>query len=197
MGARMNPPDGTTELPDIKEIAGPDTLPDIWELLGSAGGVVIGLGILTALLVLLYRRLSSRKAVALSPLARVQRRLDALSRDVDSLSANAFSVAVSDALKDYLSQRYGDPLRYETSEEFLQRLSRAGANALPMATRESVTAFLSVADEIKYGRPRDAEARKLPLLDQAREVIREPSGTPPPQSGNPQAGRRRLPPPKA
>ena len=193
----MNPPDGTTELPDIKEIAGPDTLPDFWELLESVGGVVVALVLVGALVVFILRRLSSRKSAALSPLAVARRRLDALEREVDSLSANAFSVAVSDALKDYLSQRYGDPLRYETSEEFLQRLSRAGANALPMSARESVTAFLSVADAIKFGRPRDAEARKLPLLAQAREVIREPSpaetGTP----SQPGRGRRRLPPPKA
>ncbi|MCB1077034.1 MAG: hypothetical protein KDM64_04305, partial [Verrucomicrobiae bacterium] len=65
----------------------------------------------------------------------------------------------------------GDPVRFETGEEFLYRLNQAQANALPMSVREEVGNFLSVSEEIKYGRPPDAEARKLPLLAQAREII--------------------------
>jgi hypothetical protein len=171
-GGRMNPPEGTADLPDIKDIAGPETLPDIWELLVVAGMVVVGLLLATALAIFIFRRLSRKATRAQSPFQIARRRLDDLERQIAELTPNVFSVAVSDTLKDYLSQRYGDAVRYETSEEFLQRLSQARANALPLSTREDVASFLTVADEIKYGRPPDAEAGKVPLLDQARLIIR-------------------------
>lgn len=181
----MNPPEGTAELPDIKDIAGPETLPDFWEWLAMAGMVVVGLLLVMALTLFLFRRLSRSRATALSPLLIARRQLDDLERRSAELSPNAFSVAVSDTLKNYLSQRFGDPVRYETSEEFLLRLSQAKANALPLSTRQAVVDFLSMADEIKYGRPPDAEAGKMPLLEQARVVTREETTTasamPPPR----------------
>lgn len=186
----MNPPAGADGLPDIKDIAGPEPLPDFWEILGAAGLAVLGIAVAAWLIRLVARHLSARR-LADSPLAAARRRLDALERQASDLAPNAFSVAVSDTLKDYLSRRYGDPVRYETSEEFLLRLSRSGAASLPPATRDALAGFLSVADEIKYGRPPDAEARKPPLLVQAREVIREPAPGPAPAASS--GPRRRRP----
>ena len=170
-GGLMNPQTGAKDLPDIADIAGPELLPDFWESMGLFAVGLLVLAAVVGLAIFLYVRHTRKKQSLESPLQIVRRRLDELERDAADLPPNEFSVGVSDALKDYLSKRYGDPVRFETGEEFLYRLNQAQANALPMSVREEVGNFLSVSEEIKYGRPPDAEARKLPLLAQAREII--------------------------
>ena len=183
----MPPESGASPLPDIKDIAGPDSMPSLWETIGLFAGIAVGLAILFGGAVLIFRAATRGRAVGLSPLQRARQKLDGLAALADTLPTNAFSVAVSDTLKDYLSQRFGDPVRFETSEEFLVRLSQTGATTLPPVTREAVVRFLGMADEIKYGRPRDAEGKKLPLLELARETITS--------SVAPQAGESKAPPP--
>lgn len=167
----MPPESGASPLPDIKDIAGPDSLPSLWETIGLFAGIVAGLALLVGAAVWIFRATSRGRTAGLSPLQQARQRLTELAAQADTLPTNAFSVAVSDTLKDFLSQRFGDPVRFETSEEFLVRLSQTGATTLPPATREAVARFLGMADEIKYGRPRDAEGKKLPLLELARETI--------------------------
>ncbi len=167
----MNPTEGNAPLPDIKDIAGPDSLPNVWETVAWIGGILLGLILLTALVVFLYRTLARPQASPPSPLSVARRRLREIGGQIDEMHANAYSLALSRMLEEYLGARFGDPFRYETTEEFLQRLSRAEANALPVSVREKVAAFLTVADEMKYGRPADAESRKRPLHDQAEAVL--------------------------
>lgn len=178
----MNPTEeGNAPLPDIKDIAGPETLPDVWEMIAWIGGVVLGLLLLAALVVFLYRTLVRPQVVTASPLFIARRRLREIGSQIDELNPNTFSLALSQMLEEYLGARFGDPFRYETTEEFLQRLARAEANALPVSVREKVADFLAVADEVKYGRPADADSRKRPLYDQAEAVLgAEPASAAPP-----------------
>ncbi|MCB1232235.1 MAG: hypothetical protein KDN19_18435 [Verrucomicrobiae bacterium] len=167
----MNPTEGNPPLPDIKDIAGPETLPSVWETVALIAGIVIGVLLLAALIYFLYRKLVVTKKPPLTPLTIARRRVREIGGQIDVLESNAFSLALSDALKDYLSARFGDPLRYETSEEFLVRIASAQETALPGSVRDGVTEFLSVADEIKYGRPADGELRKQPLLEKAGSIL--------------------------
>ena len=169
----MNPTqEGNAPLPTIRdEIQGPDTLPNVWETIALVAGIVVGVLALAALIYFLYRKLVVTKKPPLTPLTIARRRLREIAAQIETMESNAFSLALSDTLKDYLSARFGDPLRYETSEEFLVRLSGAEESALPTSLRDGVAEFLSVADEIKYGRPADAEQRKAPLLERARSLL--------------------------
>ncbi len=187
----MNPTEGAAPLPDIKDIAGPETLPSLWEMVALIGGIVIGLLLLGALIYFLYRTLTRTRKIAAPPLTVARRRLDSLAEVIDVLDANAFSQGLSESLKNYLTDRFGDPIRSETTEEFLRRLSEARANTLPTSLREKVATFLSVSDEIKYGRSSDAARHKLPLLELAREVLAcEPEPEPSPAGGRPAAPRK-------
>ncbi|MCB1061479.1 MAG: DUF4381 family protein [Verrucomicrobiae bacterium] len=181
----MNPTDGTAPLPDIRDIAGPETLPSLWEVLALIGGISLGLVLLGGLIFFLYRTLTKKHQMVASPLTIAKRRLDALEGQALTLTPNAFSLAVSETLKDYVAARFGDSVRYETTEEFLYRLSQAKANALPNSVREKVATFLSVSDEIKYGKTADAETRKLPLLELARDVLTVEPEPAPARSGPP------------
>lgn len=181
----MNPTaEGNAPLPTIRdEVQGPETLPNLWETVALVAGIVIGIALLAALIFFLYRKLVVKKKPPTPPVIIARRRVREIAKKTDTLEPNAFSLALSDTLKDYLAARFGDPLRYETSEEFLVRLSEAEASALPVSLREQIVGFLSVADEMKYGRPADAEARKAPLLEQActilgMETAAEPSPEP-------------------
>lgn len=171
-------------LPDIKDIADPDSLLSAGELLALAGFLLAVLGLLGAGGYVFYRYLSKTRTVARSPQQVARRRLEDLEDEADALSANQFSLAVSETLKDYLAARFGDPVRYETSEEFLWRLSEARVDSLPPNLRDEVAGFLSLSDEIKYGRPPDAEARKIPLLEKARVVVETDPPPPPPSASS-------------
>ncbi len=168
----MNPTEGNPPLPTIRDqVQGPETLPAVWESIVFVAGIVLGVLLLAALIFFLYRKLVVKKTPPPPPLFIARRRLREIAEQIEVMESNVFSLALSDTLKDYLSARFGDPLRFETSEEFLVRLSEAESSALPTSLREQIVGFLSVADEMKYGRPADAERRKEPLLDQARTVL--------------------------
>ena len=51
------------------------------------------------------------------------------------------------------------------------RLSVARAGPLPVNLQEKLAHFVSTSDELKFGLPPDAEARKAPLLAQAQEIV--------------------------
>ena len=157
-------------VPDIKDIVIPDPLPDYWPL-------VIGLGIGLVIVALvaaggffLYRYLRSREEKA-DPRQVALRCLQVIRMKGGQLSSNEFSLRVSEALKDYLSEQYGDPLRYETSEEFLLRMSEAPAASVPVSIQKKLVEFVRISDEVKFGLPPDAEHKKAPLLAQAQEII--------------------------
>ena len=167
----MNPSGLETDLPDIQDIIPPEPITNIWPLIGWIAIGVLAVALLVWLLVhfmILDRR---RPAPQRSPQQIALQKLGEIARNAGELTPNEFSLQVSDTLKDYLSARFGDPLRFETSEEFLSRISNSPVEWLSAEKRDTVAQFVSISDEIKFGRPPDAEARKPLLLDQARAVI--------------------------
>lgn len=167
-------------LPDIEDIVGPADWPQLlriilWSLLGVV--LLAAIGVAVFVFVIKPRRQIRQP----SPLIQALHALRTLEGRADQLSPNEFSLKVSDILKDFFQARFKDPLRYETSEEFLQRLAslppfaldRPGGKAqtLPGDLGEMVAVFLQTCDEIKYGRRVDAEHFKRPLLDQAHAIL--------------------------
>lgn len=189
----MSPsPDSSAPLPDIREIAGPDSLLSVWEIVGLIGVLVLLLGLLVAGGWIFFHYHRKSKRIPRTPKSIARERLKVLSQQIDDLSPNEFALEASEALKDYLAARFGDPVRFETSEEFLARLSTArSAIKLPPELRDRVATFLSSSDEIKYGRIPDAARHKQALWQQALEVIETepPPPEPPSSSKRPGSGR--------
>jgi len=114
----------------------------------------------------------SRKAAARTPPeARALERLDRLAAARGSLEANRYAQELSDILKDFLAEKFGDPIRYETAEEFLARASE-GSSSLPDAARHELKAFLEGAEAVKFAKLADAGERLGPLEELARQVVK-------------------------
>ena len=122
-----------------------------------------------ALIVWMLRR-GSGAAPALPPALRASRELDQLERQHDNMEPNRFGLALSDILKNYLADRFGDRVRYETAEEYLARLAKVGST-LPSAAQQELRDFLFAAEEVKFSyTPATAQAT-LPLLKRARNLL--------------------------
>jgi hypothetical protein len=171
-GQPVNP--AAPELPDIQDIISPEALPSYWLIIASILGGLIFVGGLIWLTVYFLRQ-DSRRSHQIPAGRLALKKLDELERDADSLAANVFSLKVSDILKDYLQARFHDSFRYETSEEFLNRMGAGMSNPLPQRLRTGVAGFVGLCDELKFARPANADINKLPLLEQARQIIREPT----------------------
>ena len=164
----------TTELPDIQDIIIPEALTNYWLIIISILGGLIFFGGLTWLMIYFFRKDRDRSHHI--PAGRVAlQKLDELETQVTTLPANVFSLKVSDVLKDYLKDRFHDSFRYETSEEFLSRMSTVLSNPLPQRLKTGLANFVGLCDELKFALPANADANKLPLLEEARRIIREPA----------------------
>ena len=162
--ARAAPPEG--DIYDIVVLAPKDSFwPTlIWSL--------IGLLLIMAISYFLYRFLSpgkkGKQAASLETVA--MQRLRAAHADREEVSPNAYSLALSEALKDYLSGKFDDPVRFETTQEFLSRISREQSR-LPAAAQQHLESFLLRADEVKFGNASDAAAKAVPLGKIAEQVV--------------------------
>lgn len=150
----------------------------VFEPKDSQLGLWIWIGVILLLLALgaigaflLIRKLS-RKKQDLSPEGIVSRTLRDLSRRKGEMEPNEFSLAISDALKDYLVARFKDPVRYETTPEFLKR-SSLEQSELPSDAQASLRQFLATSEAVKFGNLPDADERAEPLLGLAASIVKQ------------------------
>ncbi len=163
----------TGELPDIQDIIAPEALGSYWLISISIIGGLVFIGGLIWLMIYFSRKDQNRAHKI--PAGRIAlQKLNELEKEVTELSANAFSLKVSDILKNYLQDRFQDSFRYETSEEFLNRLSSNPSNPLPQRLQTRLTNFVGLCDELKFSRSANADSSKSPLLEEARQIILEP-----------------------
>ncbi len=128
----------------------------------------------------IFLRHRARKKAVPPPEIRVAHALKKLRVEREQLEPNRFSLRLSDALKDFLTEKYEDPVRYETAQEFLERISKRRSR-LPEAAQNSLHEFLVASDELKFGNPVDADEKTEPLLLKAGEVIQNCRPLPPNQ----------------
>jgi len=135
--------------------------------------VLLSLLLLAAAFAFAYfaRRHATRGKAPASPEERAYQRIDSLAARRGSLAPNRCAFELSEALKDFLAEKFKDPVRYETSQEFLRRAA-SGDSALPDAAKDGLRQFLERSEEVKFGSPADAEARLEPLEELARRTIR-------------------------
>lgn len=157
---------------------GPDEIHDIVvlqpkeNLLAQILWLVFLLLVLAGLGVALWWWLRGRtRTGSRSPEAVASERFRQLAVAKEHLEPNRFALAVSDTLKDYLSDRFADRVRYETTSEFLARTG-TGDSPLPGPAREKLREFLIASDEVKFANPSDADFRTEGLLPLAAEVVK-------------------------
>lgn len=159
-------PPSSDELYDIVVLAPEKSM---WPL---AFYLILGLLLLAGLGAWIWYLLRTRKTASAneSATAKANRQLRELSLRHDELEPNRFSLALSDTLKDFLAAVFADPVRFETTQEFLARIARNGTN-LPPAAQQELKEFLIAAEEVKFGNTADAGEQTLPLLHRARSLV--------------------------
>ncbi|GEM_PF-461346 len=154
------------ELYDIVELA-PAT--SIWRIVFYS---LLTLLLLAGVTLIAWYFLKSRRPVAAkdSPVLIAQRQLRDLEQSEGEHDPNRYALALSETLKDFLAATFADPVRYETTQEFLGRLSRQGTS-LPPAAQQELRDFLIAAEEVKFGNAPGSEARTAPLLQKAKNLL--------------------------
>ena len=182
-----SPDRGGGDIPDILDIYIPEPEPNYWLM---ALWILLGLAAIAGVAWLLFhfiredrrrrQRDASPRSIALSQLARLE-------SEASGMEPNAFALRVSEIVKDYLHASHGDRFRFETAQEFLRRVTDGRGSSLPAPTRQAIAGFVSMCEELKFGRPGDAAERCAPLPDQARRIFQPAqtaaaSNTPSPSS---------------
>ncbi len=163
----------STEVPDILDIYIPEPPPDYLAMFLWTALAVILLITVAWLLVYFVRQDRLRRAQPGGPRTIALSRMNRLEAESATMTPNEFGLRLSDIVKDFLHANYGDRFRFETAEEFLARFHKTATGSLPPVTQASLTNFVDLCEELKFGRPGDAGQRCQPLLDEARLIIND------------------------
>lgn len=101
-------------------------------------------------------------------------KLSEIRGEVDDVPPNKASLDTSETVKDFLTAQYGDPIRYETAEEYLNRMievMKDGASKLSPGLTEEVRTFMSISQELKFAQLKEARSRIPALIDKAEKIV--------------------------
>ncbi len=140
---------------DIVDIRGPILQPQpFWAGYEDLIVVLVALAALAAL-VLFARRFWTRREGAK---ARALRRITSARNAASEVGARVTSVALTEAIRDYIEERFGLRAPRKTSEELLRDLARSGWHE-----RDALERFMAACDRAKFG-GYDYAADRLELL---------------------------------
>ena len=146
---------------DIREIKPPIFIPSGWEWVWWAVGALVLAAILFA--VWFWWRRKQRLAAAPLPIppahVRARQKLREALRIITQ--PKPFVIAVSDAARSYLEERFNFHAPERTTEEFLRELT--ASELLAKQQKESLGRFLESCDLVKFAKyePGEAELREL------------------------------------
>ncbi|MAS93282.1 MAG: hypothetical protein CMO55_08805 [Verrucomicrobiales bacterium] len=159
-------PIGDDELyPNWEYIPKPSPWPMIFWIVLALLVIAIAVGVLVYALII-----KKRTAPGASPAAQARQRFSQLEQKREIMELGEYSQALSDTLKDYLSAKFQDPVRYETSYEFLQRIS-SRETKLPDAAQQELGHFLVESEELKFANLDEDEATAVPLARRAENIL--------------------------
>ena len=166
----------TEDIRDIMVQRPPDHSVFLWiSLFILLAGIVLG-----ALIFSIKCALDSSSPLGPPPETVALKRLARIRQQMNDLLPNKASLEASEAVKDFLATRYQDPIRYETAEEYLTRLGATpqGANTsadshlkLSAKVTEDVRTFMSISQELKFAKLREAREKVPALLAQAENIV--------------------------
>lgn len=163
----MNPSNPAPTPVPLRDIAGPvDFFPyPVW----MVAAAVVALLALVALLVWFFafrrrpRRVESPESRALAALGRLRAQLE-------TTDPYAFSITVSDLLREYVRDAHGLSAPTQTSREFLDTVR--ARQTFSAAENDALAAFLDRADLIKFARLHATSTDSAALLEQAERLVR-------------------------
>jgi len=177
---------GSPVLDDIRDIKPPLDIPDGWAWLWSGLAVLV----VAVAAFLIWRWRQSRK-VNIPLVPRVPSHIRARQKLAAALALIAqpkpFVIAVSDAARAYLEERFNFHAPERTTEEFLRELS--GTDLLAKEQKESLGIFLESCDLVKFAKYEPGEAELRQLHGAAVRLIAEtePAAADPDHGGEPAA----------
>jgi hypothetical protein len=180
------PPQTVAGTNDIRPIKPPVELPNPWIWVFWTAGILVACA-LVATVVLVWLAKQKRRGIAppVPPHVRARQKLDAALLLIHD--PRAFCIAVSDALRVYLEERFQLRAPERTTEEFLRDLQKT--SALTAQQKASLTAFLEQCDLVKFARFEPPESMLRELHESALRLVHETQydvvATPPPPAGMP------------
>src|SRR5205085_4236011 len=124
-------------------------VPNPWTWVFWLVGVVLALALITTVVILLIKKQKQRAIVSpVPPHIRARQKLEAALLLIGD--PRAFAIAVSDAVRVYLEERFQLRAPERTTEEFLRDLQKT--SVLTEQQKESLSAFLEQCDLVKFAR---------------------------------------------
>jgi hypothetical protein len=159
---------------DIRDVRGPLHIPPWWRWLAIGGGAACVVS-LSAAIVMAVRR---RQGKPMTPQERALLRLDQAQTLAESGQVHAYADAASDAVREYIEERFQVRAAHSTTEEFLVDLVACADSPLG-SHRKSLVEFLGACDLAKFARMPLAKEEMLSLNRLARRFVLEtPQPTP-------------------
>lgn len=179
-----SPPPTVAEATDIRDIAPPIDIPSglAWLWWTLAAIALLGL----AIWLLRWWKKQQARIATTPPLPAHVRARKRLAEALTLIGQpKPFVIAVSDAARAYLEERFNFRAPERTTEEFLSELHRS--DLLTREQKDSLGGFLSGCDLVKFARYEPGEAELRELHAAALRLVEEtsPRSVPPTESGNP------------
>jgi len=155
---------------DIRPIKPPVAVPNPWAWVFWVGGILLALAVIAAV-VGLWLATRKRRAIAppVPPHIRARQKLDAALQLIGD--PRAFCIAVSDAVRVYLEERFNLRAPERTTEEFLRDLQKT--LALTQQQKASLATFLEQCDLVKFARFEPPETLLRELHGSALRLVHE------------------------
>jgi hypothetical protein len=155
---------------DIRPIKPPVVVPNPWAWAFWVGGILLALGLIGAV-VGLWLATRKRRAIAppIPPHIRARKKFDAALQLIGD--PRAFCIAVSDAMRVYLEERFNLRAPDRTTEEFLRELQKTPA--LTQQQKASLATFLEQCDLVKFARLEPPETLLRELHESALRLVHE------------------------
>jgi hypothetical protein len=159
----------TTATNDIRAIKPPVEIRD-WRAIGLwSGGALLAATLLSVLVWLWWRNRPKPQPVVIPPHVRAREKLEAALLLIND--PRAFCIAVSDAVRWYLEERFQLRAPERTTEEFLRDLK--ATTHLNAGQKQSLGAFLEHCDLVKFARFEPTEAALRELHESALRLVHE------------------------
>lgn len=165
--ASVSPITGTN---DIRAIKPPVEIPNPWLWVFWTAGILLLL-ILSAVAMRFWLRArrQSARPIPVPPHVRARQRIDAALLLIGD--PRGFAIAISDAIRIYLEERFTLRAPERTTEEFLRDLQTTPA--LTAQQKSSLAAFLEQCDLVKFARFEPPESALRELHEAALRLVHE------------------------
>ena len=154
---------------DIRAIKPPVEIPNPWVWVIWIGTALLLAALAAALVLWLKRRKDREVSVVVPPHVRARERLNEALLLIND--PRAFCIAVSDAIRLYLEERFELRAPERTTEEFLRELQRTPH--LNAEQKQSLAAFLEQCDLVKFARFEPPESTLRDLHESALRLVHE------------------------